>query len=455
MMRESEHRSEQGIISLFTIVVLTCALGSLTQTAMNSMMAGVQATFGTAESVSQWLTTIYMLTIGIMVPLVTHLSRRVPMRTLILASLILFFAGSLIDALATTFPLLLFGRIPQAMATGITLPLLSTIAMTRFPPGKNGTAMGIAGIAMGFAPNIGPLIGGALVGSWGWRSFFVLLMAVLSGLILATFAFVRAEARPAKGARLDMLSFILSTCGFGGLLLGFTNAANGGLADPSVIVSLCLGTVALVWFIMRQRRLDTPLISMDIFESCAYRTSFAAQNFLFASFMGITLVIPLFVQNVCGMSALDAGLVFIPATIFAILVNPLAGWLSDRMGTRPVVVCASVLLVAGSAAMVFVDEACPLWLITLMQTVRGLGVSALIGPLNSWGMHELPHQLMMDASAFFTTVRQACASFGTALMMLSITFCGMGAALGYQIAFGFSAVCSCIVLVLSFIRVKR
>ncbi len=445
---------ERGTLSLFAIVVLTCALGSLTQTVMNSMLLGVQADFGTAESVSQWLTTIYMLTIGIMVPLVTHLARRMTARTLILIALGLFLAGSLVDLVAPTFLVLLLGRIPQAMATGITLPLLTTIAMTRFPRGKNGTAMGIAGIAMGFAPNIGPLIGGALMGSWGWRSFFILLAACLIALFAFTMLLVRREQAPDGSARLDLLSFALSSVGFGGLLLGFTNGANAGLADFSVIAPLLVGAGALAWFIVRQGQVDNPLISMSIFKSRSYRVSFAAQDLLFASFMGITLVVPLFVQNVCGMSALDAGIVFIPATIFAVIVNPLSGWLSDKIGARWVVIGASVFLVSGSVAMIFVDEACPLWLLTVMQTVRGIGVSALIGPLNSWGMRELAPQTMMDGSAFFTTVRQACASFGTALMMLFIAALGIGSAVGYQVAFGFSALCALAVMLLGIFQVR-
>lgn len=456
-MGKDQVNSNRPTYIMFAIVTVACALGSLTQTVMNSMLLGIQESFGTTENVSQWLTTIYMLTIGITVPIVTHLSRKMSIRTLTLLSLAFFLVGSLIDLVAPDFMILLLGRIPQAIATGITLPLLNTIAMVRFPKGQNGTAMGIAGIAMGFAPNIGPLIGGALVDSLGWRSFYIILSAMLAMMIVFSFIVLMREKAPAHDARLDIISFLESTIGFGALLLGFTNAATLGITDMQVIIELVVGIAFIVMFIMRQNKLEYPLISMKVFKTPDYTVSFIAQNFLFASFMGITLIIPLFVQNVCGLSALDAGIVFIPATILAVVFNPLAGILSDRIGPRPVVVVASVFLALGAVSMIFVDASTPLWLLTLMQTIRGIGVSSLIGPLISWGMAKLPFDVMMDGSAFLTTVRQACASFGTALMMLVIVMASASfgsSAIAYQLAFGLSAVFSVAVLVLAIARVK-
>lgn len=443
---------------LFAIITLVCALGSLTQTVMNSMLLGVQASFGTTEAVSQWLTTLYMLVIGITVPLVAHLSRTLSVRQLMLASLGLFILGSVIDWLAPNFIVLLIGRVPQAIATGITLPVLQMVAMTRFPKGKTGTAMGIAGVAMGFAPNIGPLIGGALVTSLGWRSFFIMLVVLLAILLVCTLVLIAKEDAPMHDAHLDWMSFVLSTIGFGGLLLGFTNAATSGLTDPAVIIPLVLGIICIILFIVRQTRIKDPLVSMDIMHNRPYVVSLTGQCMLFASFMGITLVVPLFVQNICGLTALDAGIVFIPATILAVVFNPLGGILSDKIGAGPVLVGGGIFLAAGAVSMVFVDANTPLWLLTLMQTIRGIGVSSLIGPFISWGMSRLPGPLMNDGSIFFTTLRQCCASFGTAIMMLLITGIaqmGAGAAvLAYQLAFGFSALLSVAVLIIGIIALR-
>ena len=450
--------SDRGhVYALFAIVVLATALGSLTQTVMNSMLEGVDADFGVTAAVGQWLTTAYMLVLGVTVPAVTWLSQRMPMRALVLTALGVFVVGAAVTGAAPCFEVLLGGRVLQAVAAGITLPVLQSIAMTRFPAGQNATAMGIAGIAMGFAPNIGPLIGGALVDSLGWRSFYVILLGILAALVLATVLLVPRSPAPARDARLDAPSLVLSTLGFGGLLLGFSEASSLGAAHPVVWVSVAVGAACLALFVRRQRRVDDPLIDLRIFDSRRFRASFVAQNLLFASFMGITLIVPLFVQNLQGGTALEAGIVFIPATVAALLFNPLAGFLSDRVGVRRVTMVAAVLLAAGSLAMAFMDAGTPLWLMTLMQTVRGIGVSSLIGPFASWGLSKLPREVVMDGSAFFATARQACASLGTAAMVFLVTAApslGVAAAVGYQLAFGLSAALAVGVLAVTALRVR-
>lgn len=438
--------------AMFAIVTLTAALGALTQTSMNSMLSGVQESFGTPESISQWLTTIYMLVIGVTVPLVTHLARRYSVRTLIFVALAFMLVGAVIAAFSPNFGILLFARVLQAVSAGIMLPVMQTIAMTRFPPGQNATAMGIAGIALGFAPNIGPLFGGLLVDSWGWRSFFWILSGIIVVLALATLAFVRKREHQMHDAHLDYLSALLSTVGFGCVLLSFSTAAYRPITDPAIWTGLVVGIVCVSWFVLRQRRIKHPLIHMSIFESHTYVVSFIAQNLLNASFMGITLILPLFIVNVAQMTPVDAGLVFLPTTILAAVFNPLAGILSDKIGPRPVIVVSAFLLVAGSGAMAFITADTPFWLITALQVVRGIGVSSIIGPLNSWGMHKLPVENMIDGSAFFTTVRQACASFGTALMMLLISV--VGGALGYNLALGLSALFAVGVLICSVFFVR-
>ncbi|MEC4271698.1 MFS transporter [Adlercreutzia sp. R25] len=462
------HLTEKGhTYALFAIVVITCALGSLTQTVMNSMLAQVCADFAIDAAVGQWVTTVYMLVMGITVPVVTYLSKRFSLKRLVFLALGFYLAGSAVGFFSLSFPMLIAARVLQAIATGVTLPLVQTVAMTRFPRERTGTAMGIGGIAMGFAPNIGPLIGGALAGTWGWRSFYLILVGLLVLLGVATAALVKSRGDHESRAVFDMPSFVQSTLGFGGFLLGVSNAATMPFASPQVWVPVLLGAAFIVVFIRRQRVIANPLICLDIFQSRHYRAGFVAQNCLFASFMGITLILPLFIQGPCNMTPLDAGIAFIPATAVALFVNPLAGVLVDKVGARAVCIASAVFLTVGAASFMFVGPGTPLWVLTLLQGVRAVGVSGLVGPLNSYGLAGLPHVIVMDGSAFFATVRQACASFGTALMMMIITVAGLAfagadpadagataAALPYQLAFGLSTLFSVVVLVTAVWKIR-
>ena len=444
MVRELIKGERGRVYALFVIVMLASAFGNLSQTAVNAMMPEIMGEFGLDVSLGQWLTTSYMLVLGIAVPAATYLSKRFSTRQHVFIALAFFLVGALADCLASNFAVLLAGRICQAVSTGLLLPLMQTIAMTRFPEGRRATAMGVAGIAMGFAPNIGPTIGGAMSFSLGWRSFFVLLLVAVALLAAATALLVRGGAGD-RTERFDTLSFTLSALGFGGLLLGFSEASSFSIASPFVWGPLAAGAAFLVLFVRRQKRVDDPLIDMGIFSSKQYVVGFVVLCLLHASFMGVTLIIPLYVEGLCGGTALDAGIVLLPGTIAALFLNPLAGVLTDRFGIRPVTLASGLLLAVGSVLMVFIDGETPLAVTTLCQAVRAFGVSGLMGPLISWSLAGLPGRIVSDGSSFSIAGRQACASLGTSSMVLLMAVAGSlsasasAPALPYQMAFAFSA----------------
>lgn len=445
---------------LFAIVVLGAALGNLSQTAVNAILSDIMPEFGMSVDVGQWLTTIYMLMLGITVPAVAFITKRLSVRQHVLAALGIFIAGALVDVVAPNFAILLVGRILQAVAAGMLLPLMQTIAMTRFPAGKQATAMGIAGIALGFAPNVGPTVGSAMSTAWGWRSLFVLLMILALALAVAAAASIRPSAPLDTSAQLDVCSLILSTLGFGGLLLGFSNASSYAITSPFIWAPIVVGVVFIVLFVLRQNRIEHPLVSMKIFKSSQYVRGFIAQNLLNASYMGITLVLPLYIEDLCGGTTVQAGMALLPGTVAALIVNPLAGVLTDRFGARPVVVVASAFLATGATLMSFVDAETPFYLVMIFQGLRAIGVSGLISPLASWSLAKLPPDQVVDGSSFCVVVRQACASFGTSLMVFAITAVGATAAglanpaLAYQVAFGISAALAIATFVYCVAKVK-
>ena len=434
-----------GVYALFAIVVLASASGNLSQTAVNAMLGDIMLQFGLTVDLGQWLTTSYMLVLGITVPVATFLSRRFSVRQHVFIALAFFLVGALADLFAPNFGVLLTGRVFQAISTGMLMPLMQTIAMTRFPRGRQATAMGVAGIAMGFAPNIGPTIGGAMSFSLGWRSFFVLLVVIMLALAAAAAVAIKPSAAPDKSARLDVVSLAQSTLGFGGLLLAFSNASSFSFESPFIWAPLVLGALFLVLFVRRQKRVDDPLISMDIFSSRQYRAGFIAQNLLY-------------VEGLCGGTALEAGVVLLPGTVAALVLNPLAGVLTDKVGVRPVALVSGAFLATGAVLMSFLDADTPLYVTTLCQALRAVGVSGLVGPLTSWSLAQLPRPIVADGSSFCISARQACASLGTSVMVFLIAVAGASAAglanpaLAYQLAFGFSAVMA--VATLGFIVAK-
>ncbi len=462
-----ESKGLRDAIVLFALVVVGASLSNLSQTGLNSMISPVMDELGVDVDTGQWLTTAYILTLGIAVPVAAYLQRRASDRAYAIIALAMFGAGSLVDVFAPNFLIMLLGRIMQAVAGGLLIPQLQTIAMTRFPENRRATAAGVAGIGLGFAPNVGPAIGGAMDAAFGWRSFFILLAVLSAVLLVLTLLFARNEITGDTSARFERLSFIYSTLGFGGVLLGLSQASSVGLTSFLVWIPLLVGVLFLVLFVRRQRTVEQPLIHLEIFDSTIFRIGLISMCILFASYLGPTLVIPLYVVDLLGGTPLDAGLVAFPSIFTAIAVNPIAGILADKFGVRRVVLVTGMILLIGSAGCVIIDENTSLVQLTVFQTLRAAGVSGLIGPILAYALSGLQPRIVPDGSASVALLRQAAGSFGTAVMVFLVTTFSVllasgefatglfaNPALPYQAAFAFSALLALILLVYIAIRLK-
>ncbi len=446
---------------MFALVTIGSALGNLSQTGLNAMLPSTMIEFGVEVDVGQWFTTGYMLVLGVAVPIATFLMQKLNDRQYMLLGFGLFAAGSLLDFVAPEFFSMLLGRILQAVSVGLLIPKNQTICMTKFPPGKQATAMGIAGIALGFAPSVGPTVGGAMDSAFGWRSFFLLLFVLSATLIVLTFVVVRRPASGDGDARFETLSFILSTLGFGGVLLGLSQASTYGFASMWVWIPVAVGVVCLFLFVRRQRHVEYPLMDLRIFESRQFNAGLMAAVFLFACYMGVTLVIPLYVQDVLGGTSLDAGLVTFPTVFTAILVNPLSGILADKTSPRFSALIFGTFLAVGAVLCCFVGDDTPLWMLSVWQTLRAIGVSGLIGPLLTFSLAGLKGPLIGHGSSAQVVIRQVAATFGTAIMVFCVAALlpfaadgAIGAAVPYQVAFAFSALMGIASLGLIITRVK-
>lgn len=428
---------------LFAIVVVGTGLGGMTQTALNTVAAVVLADLGADIGWGQWLTTIYIFSMGAAVPLASFLQRKFSIRSLMLIAYGLYLVGSLCDFMAMTFPMLIIGRVLEAVGTGILMPLLQTIAMTRFPEGRHGTAMGFAGISLGFAPNIGPTIGGFLCDALGWRFMFLILVATSAILLALTLFVVRDREAADSHATLDWLSLVLSTFGMGSLLLGFTAAANMSVLEPLVWLPLIIGIACIILFLKRQGKLARPLIDLRIFAHAHYRVSLLTQCLLYACFVGMTLIIPLALIDGAGHTALEAGIVLFPGAFAALIFEPAAGMATDRFGARKVAIFGGIMLALGAMLIAFVPLDAPLWIPALLQTLRCIGLTSLIPTTTAYGLGSLANEgITPDGSATLIMSRQCSASLATAVMVFLIT---MAATLdmplmGYHWALGFSGV---------------
>src|SRR5690625_2465675 len=252
-------------IPLIAVLLSGAFITILNQTLLGTALPPIMEDLQLTESTVQWLQSSFMLVNGIMIPITAFLIQRFTTRKLFLTAMISFAFGTLIAAVSPNFTFLLIGRVFQGAGAGIMMPLLQTIMFLIFPIERRGTAMGMFGLVIAFAPAIGPSLSGWLVDQFPWRSVFYVVLPIAIINIIAAY-FILRNVTEQSSPKVDVLSIILSTFGFGGLLYGFSIAGTAGWMSLSFALSMVIGTISLFVFIRRQLKLEQPILEFRVFK---------------------------------------------------------------------------------------------------------------------------------------------------------------------------------------------
>lgn len=385
----------------------------LNQTLLNTALPAFMADFGISASAAQWMTTIFMLVNGIMIPVTAFLIQKFTTRALFFTAMILFIVGTAICAAAPVYPMLLAGRVVQAASGGIIIPLMQTILFAIFPVEKRGSAMGTFGLVIGFAPAIGPSLSGWIVDHLPWQVLFLMMLPIaIVDLIIGLFILKNVTERTFP--RLDVLSIILSSLGFGGLLFGFGTAGDAGWSSPQVFLPLILGAVVLVIFILRQLKLPQPILEFRVLRYPMFTLNTALGMCVFIVMIGGMLIIPLYMQNMTGHTAVESGLALLPGAALMGLMSPITGRIFDAVGARWLAVLGFTLVTGSTFFLADLDAQTTFAYIAGVNTVRMVGTAMVIMPVTTAALNQLPRHLVPHGTALNNTLRQIAASVGTA-----------------------------------------
>ncbi len=368
-------------------------------------------------STVQWLATGYMLVSGVLIPASAFLITRFSNRSLYIASMAIFTLGTALAAIAPNFGILLAGRMVQAAGSSVMGPLLMNVMLVAFPREKRGAAMGVFGLVMITAPAIGPTLSGYIVEYYDWRVLFemILPLAILS-LLLSVWK-LKNVMDTDKNASIDYLSVVLSTVGFGGLLYGISSGSTDGWTDPLVLSTIIAGAIGLVAFIMRQWKLEQPLLDLQVFKFPMFSLAFiiAVVNAV-AMFSGMILT-PAYVQNVRGISPLDSGLLMLPGAIIMGIMSPITGRLFDRFGPRALALAGLIITAISTYLLSELQLDSTYMYIVMIYTLRMFGMSMVMMPIMTNGLNQLPTRLNPHGTAWNNTAQQISGSIGTAVMI--------------------------------------
>ncbi|WP_079477649.1 MDR family MFS transporter [Halobacillus salinus] len=419
-MSEQTNPQEINRVPLMIVLISGAFVAILNQTLLATALPHIMRDLNLEASTAQWLQSIFMLVNGIMIPITAFLIERFSTRGLFLTAIGLFAFGTLVCGLAVNFPILLIGRVLQASGAGIILPLMQTILFLVFPIEKRGSAMGMFGLVIAFAPAIGPTLSGYLVEQFPWRSlFFVILPIAILDIIVAYF--ILKNVTKQSFPKVDPISIILSSFGFGGLLYGFSIAGDKGWGSTSVMISMIVGAVTLTAFILRQLRLERPILEFRIFKYKIFTLTTALGMVTFMAMIGGAVVLPIFMQNMLGFTAFESGLMLLPGALLMGVMNPITGRLFDKFGARWLAIIGLGLLVVSTFMFTNLTAATTFTYLALVNCVRMFGISMVMMPVTTAGLNQLPSNLMPHGTAMNNTMRQVSGAVGTALLVSVMT----------------------------------
>ncbi|MCI2771044.1 DHA2 family efflux MFS transporter permease subunit [Staphylococcus warneri] len=392
----------------------------LNQTLLNVALPKINTEFNISASTGQWLMTGFMLVNGILIPISAFLFNKYSYRKLFIIGLVLFTIGSLICAISMNFPVMMSGRILQAIGAGILMPLGSNVIVTIFPPEKRGVAMGTMGIAMILAPAIGPTLSGYIVQNYDWNlmfygMFFIGLVAIAVG-----FFWFRLYQR-ITNPKADVPGIIYSTIGFGALLYGFSEAGNKGWGSTEIVSMFIIGIIFIALFVIRELRMKAPMLNLEVLKYPTYTLTTVINMIVMMSLYGGMILLPIYLQNLRGFSALDSGLLMLPGALVMGALGPIAGKLLDTIGIKPLAIFGIGVMTYATWELTKLNMYTPYLSIMGIYVLRSFGMAFIMMPIMTAGMNVLPARLISHGNAFVNTMRQLAGSIGTAILVTVMT----------------------------------
>ncbi len=411
-------RLPRRTVRVLAILLVGAFVVILNETALNVALSRIMVDLSIDERTAQWLTTGFMLTMAVVIPITGWVMERLPTRAVFTLAMFLFSFGTLVAALSWAFPLLLAGRLIQASGTAIMMPLLMTTVMELIPPGQRGRVMGTISLVISAAPAIGPTMSGIILQFLPWRFVFALVLPIALAILAVGLRQVPNLNEPVA-VKLDALSVPLAAFGFGGLVYGLS-LVGSPTAGWGVEIALGVGAISLALFVWRQLRLqrrDAALLDLRTFTHPIFATSIGVMAIAMAALFGTIIALPLILQQVMHAEPLFVGLLLLPGALLTGLLGPVVGRLYDRVGPRWLVVPGALAVGVGFVLFAQVAVTTPWWLLLVAHLCLSLGLAFMFTPLFTISLGSLPPHLYGHGSATVGTVQQVAGAAGTALFV--------------------------------------
>lgn len=405
-------------LPIMAALIIGAFFAILNETLLNIALTTLMEEFQITLPTVQWVATGFMLIMGIVIPVSPLFMQWFTTRQLFIATMTVFTIGTAIAALAPSFPVLLAGRLIQAVGTGLLMPIIFNVFLLIYPPHRRGKIMGIVGLVIMFAPAIGPTLSGVIVDYLGWRFLFisVLPFAVFSILFGLKYLVNVSEVTKPK---IDWLSILFSTVGFGATIYGFSSVgeSEAGFLSPEILALIGIGTGCIILFAVRQFKLAEPLMDLRVFKLPMFSHAVVMFVIIVMTMFASELILPVFMQGPMALAPAAAGLLLLPGSILNGIMSPFMGALFDKVGPRVMMIPATIVLAGTMFMFSRLSADTPPWLIIVGFMLIMLSVSATMMPAETNGLNQLPKHLYPHGTAVMSTLQPLSGAIGVSVFI--------------------------------------
>jgi DHA2 family multidrug resistance protein len=408
----------QGL-AMFAII-LAVFMAILDTSIVNVAIPKMMSVFGVSQTDIEWVVTAYTLVSGALIPVTGYLGDRFGYKRIFLISTIIFTIGSGLCGMAWSNGSMIVFRIIQAIGGGALMPISMAMIFRMFPPQRRGMAMGLFGVAVMFAPATGPTLSGYIVEYLDWRLIFTINVPIgILDFFLAMAVLKEFKAPAVKG--FDLWGFVTSSIGLATLLYGVGKVSEKGWTDSEVLTFIGIGTVCLIIFVAIELTIQNPMLDLRLLNNFTYTLSLLISSIATVIMMGVLFLLPVFLQNLSGLSAVQTGLILLPQSIVVAIMMPIAGALFDKFGARVIGFIGMLITSYSLFLTTKLDITTSFSTIILWLVIRAVGMGLMMMPIQTAGMNTVPMEKMGQGTALSNTVRQISASFGIAWLSLLFT----------------------------------
>jgi len=392
-----------GFIAVFNETILNVALSSL--------MVEMNVTAGTI----QWIITAYMIVVAVLVPITAFLIQTFEIKKLFLSAMAIFLFGTICAAFSGSFAMLLISRILQAAGTGMLIPIMMNTVLIVAPPQNRGSAMGLCGAALALGPALGPTVAGIVLQFYSWHTLFIILIPVII-LAMIVGSLYLVNVSDITKPKIDILSILLSSLGFGGLIYGISSIS--GVGDIRIVATIFIvGIICLILFCKRQMSLKEPMLNIRAFKYPVFSMGILLVMFSMMTIFTMSVLLPMFIQGALGENTFIVAMALLPATLISAIATPFAGKLYDKFGMKVLVPVGFAIILIPLFILSHANSDTSIIKIIVLFILVDIGVALTMSTSQTTALSPLPKEFYPHGVAILNTLQQLSSAIGSSLFI--------------------------------------